>query len=591
MSHESPQQIPRTSPAPPPSGTAAGKGVPVPRQERPLDDGDTPLLRFAADLRQLRIKADTPSYRQLAARAHTSAASLSVAAGGRALPTLAVTLAYVEGCGGDAEAWRLRWHDMADALAAEREAAPAAAPAERQAGGGAAASAAGSRAGSPETGDAVPYLGTAPFRPEDAEWFFGREALAAELRERLRHRRIVTVTGPSGAGKTSLLNAGLIALLRAEGYGGPVVALTPGPDPLRKAARWLTRPGAGPSAGSGETVVVIDQFEELFTLGRSPAERLRFLDMLGTAAEAGPWRIVIGARADAYDRWLSGSSASCALFDDPLVVGPMAPEDLRRAVTEPAARAGCPVQEDLVAVLVAAAEGQPGALPLVSAALREVWLRRDGGVPSLAGLRALGGIDAVAARCAEGAWADLPEALHRRARSVLLRLAAAEAHTGSGPVVALSDLDDDPATRTVLERFARARALTLDRHGVTWAHAALTRTWTRLARWLETEAEPLRVQRRLTEAARAWHGHGRPPERLYRGVDLAEAQALCGRDGYEPTLREREFLDAAAHARRERRRAADTERARLRGQRCAIIALTAALVAVMTAAAPLMALR
>ncbi|WP_329172742.1 nSTAND1 domain-containing NTPase [Streptomyces sp. NBC_01477] len=576
----------------------------MPRQERPLEDGDTPVLRFAADLRQLRLKAGAPSYRQLAVRAHASAASLSVAAGGRRLPTLAVTIAYVEGCGGDVEAWRLRWHDVADALGAAAEAGGGAAPAEGEAGGGA-VPAPGSRAGLPADGtgagpvsgygsgigDAVPYLGAAPFRPDDAEWFFGREALAADLRERLRHRRVVTVTGPSGAGKTSLLNAGLIALLRAEGHPGPVVVLTPGPDPLRKAGRWLARPGAGLSPGHGESVVVIDQFEELFTLCGSSAERLRFLDLLGSAAAAGRRRIVICTRADAYDRWLGRPLPSSALFDDPLVVGPMAPEDLRRAVTEPAARAGCPAQEDLVAVLVAAAAGQPGALPLVSAVLREVWLRRDGGVLSLSVLRAVGGIDGVAARCAEAAWADLPEALHRRARSVLLRLAAAEAPAGPGPAaVALSDLDDDPVTRTVLERFARARALTLDRDRAMWAHAAVARTWTRLARWAETEAQNLRVHRRLTEAARAWHAHGRPPERLYRGVDLAEAHDLCGRDGHEPTVREREFLDAAAQARRKRRRAAAADRARLRGQRRIIIALAAALVAVMTAA-PLVALR
>lgn len=180
-----------------------------------------------------------------------------------------------------------------------------------------------------------------------------------------------------------------------------------------------------------------------------------------------------------------------------------------------------------------------------------MWLRRDGGVLSLSALRAIGGLDAVAARCAETAWAELPEALHGRARSVLLRLTAAEPPAvRPGPAaVALSDLDDDPVTRMVLERFSRARALTLDRHSVRWAHTSVTQAWTRLAWWLETEAQDLRVQRRLTEAARAWHERGRPHERLYRGADLADARVLFGRDGYEPTPREREFLDAAAQAR------------------------------------------
>nr|WSX76746.1 hypothetical protein OH826_24700 [Streptomyces sp. NBC_00899] len=584
----------------------------MPRQERPLDEGGTPLLRFAADLRQLRAKAGAPTYRQLALRAHTSAASLSVAAGGRRLPTLAVTIAYVEGCGGDVEAWRLRWHDLAESYGTAeglaRAGGPAAAgglvtpaglgtgpgagPAARRAGGGHAPPPLRATAGQPETVGAVPYPGAAPFRTADARWFFGREALAADLRERLRHRRVVTVTGPSGAGKTSLLNAGLIAPLRAEGHVGPVVLLTPGADVLRNAARWLARLGGVPSTGSGEPVLVVDQFEELFAPGWPPAERRRLLDLLGSAVAAGRVRIVICSLVDACDLRPGRSPSSSVFFDDPLVVGPMAPEDLRRAVTEPAARAGYSAGEDLVAALVAAAAGQPGALPLVAVALREVWLRRDGGVLSLSALRAIGGLDAVAARCAETAWAELPEALHGRARSVLLRLTAAEPPAvRPGPAaVALSDLDDDPVTRMVLERFSRARALTLDRHSVRWAHTSVTQAWTRLAWWLETEAQDLRVQRRLTEAARAWHERGRPHERLYRGADLADARVLFGRDGYEPTPREREFLDAAAQARLSRRRAAAAERIRLRGQRRIIIVLTAALMAVVTAA-PLIALR
>jgi hypothetical protein len=550
----------------------------VSRQERPLDNGNTPLLRFAADLRLLRKTAGGPTYRQLALRAHASAASLSVAASGQRLPTLAVTTAYVGGCGGDVGAWERRWHDVAAALAAE---------------GGHPAVSNGARNGGRQ---AVPYMGAAPFRPDDAEWFFGREALAADLMERLRRRRVVTVTGPSGAGKTSLLNAGLIARLRAEGHPGPIVTFTPGPRPVREAARCLARLGAGPSAEHGEAIVVIDQFEELFTLCRSPTERFHFLAMLGSAVTAGAphRRLVVCVRADIHDRCLGRLLPSSALFEDPLVVGPMAPEELHRAITEPAARAGCVPEEALVAVLIAAAAGQPGALPLVSATLRDEWFRRGGGTLTLSALRAAGGIEDLLVRSAEAAYADLPDVLRRPARAVLLRLAAGDPAEAGPRAVALRDLDDDPATQAVLERFAKARVVTLDRDRVAWAHAAVPRVWTRLARWAGADAEALRVHRRLTEAARAWHVHGRAPERLYQGADLAEARALFVWDGYEPTGRERAFLHAATEADAARRRAADAARARFRGQRrlivglaALVVVLAAALAALMTSAAPL----
>ncbi|MEU3573272.1 AAA family ATPase, partial [Kitasatospora sp. NPDC036755] len=165
----------------------------MPRRESPLDPGDGPLLRFAGDLRALRERAGRPPYRQLALRAHCSAASLSVAAGGRRLPSLAVTLAYVQACGGDVREWQHRWQLLAADLAADTAA----------------------RRRAQDVGRA-PYPGAAAFEAADAERFFGREALLDRLLALLDERRLVVVSGPSGAGKSSLVRAGLLARL-----GGP----------------------------------------------------------------------------------------------------------------------------------------------------------------------------------------------------------------------------------------------------------------------------------------------------------------------------------------------------------------------------------
>lgn len=537
----------------------------MPRQERPLAGEDALLLDFAADLRLLRKKAGSPTYRQLALRAHASAASLSVAASGRRLPTLAVTMAYVEGCNGDTTAWRRRWHDAAAALAAQ-----------------------GAPPGTAAGGLAVPYPGAAPFRLEDVEWFFGRDALVTDLLERFRQHRVVAVTGPSGVGKTSLLHAGLLARLRAEGHRGPIVTFTPGPHPLRQAVQHLGTLDDGSTAGQSGAVVVIDQFEELFTLCRSTAERFGFLAVVGSAMTACPpgRRFVICTRADIHDRCLEPSLPSSALLEDPMVVGAMAPEDVHQAITAPGFRAGCAPDGALTAVLMAAA-GQPGALPLVSAALHCAWSHRAGGTLTLSALRAAGGIEGVIGHRAEAAFAEVPDALRGRARSLLLRMTAADGVTDAPPV-ALADLDEDTATRTVLETLVRARVVTVDRDRVSWAHSGIPRMWTRLAHWVDADSEGVRTHRRLTEAARRWQDSGRPREQLYRGADLAAARALCGRGDHEPTARERAFLAAATQAETASRRAAEADRARLRGQQrliTGLAALAAALAAVLAGVA------
>jgi hypothetical protein len=188
--------------------------------ERPLEPGDGPLLRFAADLRRLREMAGRPAYRELGRRAHYSAAALSDAANGRKLPSLAVTKAYVAACNGDVAEWERRWHDVAAELDG---------PATSERGDSAPTEA--------------PYVGLAAFEPADAGRFFGRERLVAQLCAQVMRRRFVMVLGPSGSGKSSLLGAGLLHHARTHGLhgvpGGPTVVMTPGPHPLEELAARL----------------------------------------------------------------------------------------------------------------------------------------------------------------------------------------------------------------------------------------------------------------------------------------------------------------------------------------------------------------
>jgi len=178
----------------------------MPRGERPIDTDDEVLSQFAGDLRRLREKAGSPPYRELGKRAHYSAGTLSDAASGRKLPTLAVTLAYVRACDGPVTEWDRKWHDVAAEPARRRLAAPAAAE--------------------------PPYLGLAPSGQGDAGRFFGREDVVDLLLDRLATEHLLVVAGPSGSGKTSLLRVGL------ERSGRPVAFLRPEQEPL---AEWAAR--------------------------------------------------------------------------------------------------------------------------------------------------------------------------------------------------------------------------------------------------------------------------------------------------------------------------------------------------------------
>ncbi|MFC9848568.1 helix-turn-helix domain-containing protein [Streptomyces sp. NPDC060223] len=193
----------------------------MPRSESPLDQTDSPLVRFAAELRRLRKAAGAPPYRELAKRAHYSATTLSDAAGGHSLPSLAVTLAYAEACNGDREKWEERWHaTVADIAAAKGDVHKAVHPDE----------------------SASPYVGLAAFQPDDAYRFFGRDRLVGELVAKVSRQRLTAVFGPSGCGKSSLLRAGLVAMAKKTGLGGaplPVLLLSPGTNPLEECAVGL----------------------------------------------------------------------------------------------------------------------------------------------------------------------------------------------------------------------------------------------------------------------------------------------------------------------------------------------------------------
>ncbi|MFD5402868.1 nSTAND1 domain-containing NTPase [Streptomyces griseorubiginosus] len=362
------------------------------RRETPVDPAAGPVPRFAYELRKLRQEAGGPTYRELARRAHFSVTALSQAAAGEQLPSLQVTLAYATACGGDAGEWERRWKE------AEREVREAAAGLD----------------------DDVepPYQGLARFEPDDHDRYFGRDRLVTALCRLVRDRCFTAVFGPSGSGKSSLLRAGLIPALRAERELAAIRVLTPGAHPARTHADAL-RPAGEP----GDTLVVVDQFEEVFTLCRDPDERRAFLDLLLAAREPGSGlRVVIAVRADFYGRCAEHRGLADVLGEAGLLVGPMDPAELREVIVKPAQGAGYIVERALTARLVDEIADEPGGLPLLSHVLRETWRRRRGRALTEEAYEAAGGVRGAIAQSAEEVWADLSPQHAELARLVLLRL-------------------------------------------------------------------------------------------------------------------------------------------------------------------------
>ncbi|MDQ7808647.1 hypothetical protein Q5425_33355 [Amycolatopsis sp. A133] len=520
----------------------------MPRPERPLDPAAGPVQELAAGLREVRRRAGNPGYRELAGRAGYSAATLANAAGGRQLPSLAVTLAFVDACGGDTAEWERRWRHAATETTRSRERRTA----DRN-----------------RSAEKAPYQGLTAYGVEDSALFFGRQKVVGQLVSSCEQNRFVALFGVSGSGKSSILRAGLIPALGGNGVPPrkhscffPVL-LTPGSGPMGNLRLALDRLPPGRDA-----VLVVDQFEELFTLCADAEERTRFAEALAEQARRpeAATRVVIGVRADFYAHCIGLRALAPLLAGTGLPVETLSEDELREVVTEPARRSGLSVERALVTRIVAEAAGQPGALPLLSHALLETWRQRRSTVLTVDGYDAAGGVSEAISQTAEAWYQDLTVEQRNTVREIMVRLVALgeEGVKDTRRRVDRAELDF-PSSDEVLRGLADARLVVLGGTTVEIAHEALIEAWPRLHRWLAADREALRRNRRLTEDSRIWCANGRDPDTLYRGARLA---AWDGQPTEQLNSLEKEFLTAG------RDRQARETRSRQRRTRLALIGLT-----------------
>jgi WD40 repeat protein/class 3 adenylate cyclase len=428
-----------------------------------------------------------------------------------------------------------------------------------------------------------PYKGLASFEAADAPFFFGRERLVGELAARTVGVGLLAVVGASGSGKSSVLAAGLIPSLEA--------GLLPGSTDWSAASM---RPGEHPAAEldfalagarqQGRRILVIDQFEELFTVCSDEAERAAFVDRLvELAADPERLAVVIGLRGDFYSHCAGYPEFARLVAANQVLVGPMTADEVKRAIELPARRAGVRVDAALVQTLVAEVGEEPGALPLLSTALVELWFDQSDGRLRLESHERLGGMRGAVARLAESAYENLDDAQREAAQRLFLRLVTVgDEGVATRRRVPRAELDlaQEAVLAAVVERLTEDRLLTAHETSVEIAHEALLREWPRLEGWLADDVQGRELREHLTQSANRWDESGREPAELYRGPRLAATLDWAATRAAELNELEREFLD---ESRRQGELEAERQRRQNRRLRLALVVagvlLAAAIVA------------
>jgi DNA-binding SARP family transcriptional activator/tRNA A-37 threonylcarbamoyl transferase component Bud32 len=432
-----------------------------------------------------------------------------------------------------------------------------------------------------------PYRGLSAFGELDAADFHGRDAEIEEIVSTLAEHPLVAVVGPSGIGKSSIVRAGMIPALRSGAIPGSdqwlITDMRPGAypyeelasalirvaaempndleDELRRDARGLVR-STRRYVSEGQTVLlVVDQFEELFTMS-SDDERTGFLAMLAATIDdqrsnlRSNLRIVITVRADFFDRPLRYADLGEALRTGTIPIAAPSDEGIYAIVSEPAAGVGVAFEPGLVDRIVGDVKHQPGALPLLEFALTELFEERDSDMLTLDAYRASGGVLGALGRRAEATYTGLDAHVREASHQMFLRLVSvSETGRDTRRRVRLTELErmgfSDIVLRDMLTAFGDHRLLTFDSDAVTRgptievAHEAILTEWPRLVSWVDEHREDLVLRSRLAAAVADWESAGRSESYLLAAGRLEQHQSWTAGTELTLTSSEEDFLEAS----------------------------------------------
>lgn len=441
-----------------------------------------------------------------------------------------------------------------------------------------------------------PYRGLRHFREEDASLFFGRKDATARLVEALAQHTMIALVGASGCGKSSVVRAGLVPWVR-RGVGEQVwdvATLVPGDRPLRALAAAflpllepemterkrlkeigaLARDFAEGSVslrdvatralekqpGTDHLLLVVDQWEELYTLTQEAAARRRFVDELLEATAGRLLTLVLTLRGDFYGRVLEDRALADRLQGAVVNLGPMEREELRQAIESPAQQVGLAFEPGLVHRILDDVGKEPGNLPLLEFVLTSLWEQRQRGMLLHEAYEAMGEVQGAMAHRADQVFEKLPPDQQKVVHRVLVQLV--RPGEGTEPTRRRATFAEvGEAARSVVLQLADARLTVTGRDEATGeqtvevAHEALIHNWGRLKGWLDEDKEFLLWRHRLLARLDEWEHAKRERGGLLQGALLAEAEHWRDERAYDLGSSERDFIERSI-ARREEEQAA-----------------------------------